>query len=132
MRTPSASSGGQVSAGELASVSGSKRTDAARSETKKPLTTSAGQVAHQPTTPTERPRAEATFQSAGTSRERPETGRTLFVATSYSWKSATPCSRGVSPVAIVVQRSGEARGRYVERRAWRPSARRALRLGSSP
>ena len=46
----------------------------ARSDTKKPLTSSAGWVAHQPTTPTLRPAAEATFHTAGTARELPEMG----------------------------------------------------------
>ncbi len=46
----------------------------ARSEMKNPETSSAGCVAHQPTTPTETPAAEATFQIAGTARERPEIG----------------------------------------------------------
>ncbi len=118
--------------GDCESVAASKRTGDARSEMKNPLTASAGHVAHQPTTPEVSPFAEATFQIAGPVRERPETGRDDPVATSNSWKSTTPCSGGVRPVAIVVQRSGEARGRYVSSRACAPFSRRDFRCGSRP
>ena len=60
-------------------------------------------------------------------RERPEIGSEEPVAASNSWKSTTPCSGGVNPVAMVVQRSGEARGRYVSRRAAAPFSSKALR-----
>ena len=99
-----------MSAGDFESASGSKRTGAARSETKKPFTFSAGHVAHQPTTPTVSPFADARFQIAGTFRDRPEMGSRARVFGSSSWKSVTPWSTGVRPVAIVVQMSGEAIG----------------------
>ncbi len=132
IRTPSASPSGHATAGERASDSGSNRTGAARSETKKPFTFSAGQVAHQSTTPTTRPFAEARFQIAGTRRERPEIGRRVPVFGSSSWKSVTPWSTGVRPVAIVVQMSGDAIGWYVFRFQVRPFAISAFRCGSAP
>ena len=44
------------------------------SETKNPVTSSAGWLAHHPTTPTDLPDALATFQIAGTARDLPEIG----------------------------------------------------------
>ncbi len=62
----------------------SNRIGLARSDTKKPVTSSAGCVAHHPTTPTDTPDAEATFQIAGTARVRPEIGTFCPVAGSTS------------------------------------------------
>ena len=47
-----------------------------------------------------RPAAEATFQIAGTARERPEIGTFCPVAGSTSWKSRTRCTSGPTPVAM--------------------------------
>ncbi len=78
-------------AGKATPASGnfSKRIGLAWSVTKNPLTSSAGCVAHHPTTPTFLPAAEATFQTAGTAREFPEIGTFRPVFGSTSWKSST-------------------------------------------
>src|ERR1022692_653820 len=123
-RTPSARPSGQVSAGEPLRTSTGKRTGEARSETKKPLTFSAGHVAHQPTTPTFSPFALATFQMAGTFRDQPEIGSRARVFGSTSWKSAMPWSTGDRPVASVVQMRGEIIGFTVSRFQVRPRATR--------
>ncbi len=85
----------------------SKRIGLAWSETKKPLTSSAGCVAHQPTTPTVSPEADATFQIAGTAREFPEIGTFWPVTGSTCWKSRTRWISGPTPVASVVHTIGE-------------------------
>src|SRR5664280_2859012 len=131
-RTPSARPSGQVSAGEPLRTSAGKRTGEARSETKKPLTFSAGHVAHQPTTPTFSPFALATFQMAGTFRDQPEIGSRARVFGSSSWKSAMPWSTGDRPVASVVQMSGEIIGFTVSRFQVRPRATSPERFGRRP
>jgi hypothetical protein len=87
-----------------------KRSGLARSETKNPSTSSAGCVAHHPTTPTFFPAAEAMFHTAGTARDSPETGSFVPDFGSVSWKSRTRCTSGPTPVAAVVQRIGERTG----------------------
>src|SRR5262249_25023791 len=66
----------------------------------------AGQVAHQPTTPTLRPASEAISQSARTFRIPLVTGRAapVFGLTATKW--LMPWASGVLPVAIVVQSTG--------------------------
>ena len=105
--TPGASDAGNATP---ARGSSPKRIGLAWSETKKPLTSSAGCVAHQPTTPTFCPAAEARFQTAGTARESPEIGTFAPVFGSTSWKSRTRWTSGPTPVAAVVQRIGESSG----------------------
>src|ERR1017187_5529169 len=131
-RTPSARPSGHVRAGDYGSASKSKKVDAVRSETKKPFTFSAGHVAHQPTTPTVTPFADARFQIAGTLRDRPEIGSFARVFGSSSSKSSTPWSTGVRPVATVVQMRGEDIGWYVSKFQVRPRATSAARFGRRP
>src|SRR5258706_15587454 len=99
---------------------------------KKPLTSSAGWVAHHPTTPTLRPAAEARFQTAGTAREAPEIGAFCPLFGSTSWKSSTRCRSGPTPVAIVVQMTGERIGTKLVIRVVYPSAERRFQLGMRP
>ena len=108
--TPADSAAGYVAP---SSGNASKRIGLAWSLTKKPFTSSAGCEAHHPTTPTLRPAAEATFQTAGTERELPEIGTLRPEAGSTSWKSSTRWTSGVTPVACVVQRIGESRGSWL-------------------
>ncbi len=112
--TPAASDAGYATPGFTVA---SNRIGLARSETKNPFTSSAGCVAHQPTTPTDSPDADATFQIAGTARERPEIGTFWPVAGSTSWKSRTRCTSGPTPVASVVHTMGERTGRNDSSRA---------------
>ena len=74
-------------------------------------------VAHHPTTPTVRPSEDATFQMAGTARDRPEIGILCPVAGSTPWKSSTRWTSGPTPVASVVQTTGDRIGMYDLRRA---------------
>ncbi len=81
------------------------RSRRARSETTTPLTGSAGQEPHQPRTATWPPWRESMFQRAGTRRTVEEIGTSpRGVATT---KSVMPWASGVTPVAIVVQMTGE-------------------------
>ncbi len=132
IRTPSASPSGHVRACDFTRRRGSKRTGAARSETRKPFTFSAGQVAQKPTTPTLSPFALARFQMAGTFRERPEIGRRVRVFGSSSWKSATPWSIGVRPVTIVFQTRGRPSAGSSRGPRSVPFATRAERFGRRP
>ncbi len=87
-----------------------KRIGLAWSVTKNPWTSSAGCVAHQPTTPTERPEEDATFQTAGTARDSPEIGTFWPLFGSTSWKSRIRWTSGPTPVATVVQTTGDRTG----------------------
>ncbi len=97
-----------------------------------PLIFSAGQVAHQPTTSTSSPRAEAMFQIAGTLRLRPVIGAICPVSGSLSTKSSTPCSPGETPVAMVVQISGDNIGTMVVISPQVPASISRFRFGIRP
>src|SRR5437764_1183410 len=99
---------------------------------KTPLTSSAGLVAHHPTTPTDLPAADAVFQIAGTVRENPEIGIRCPVFGSTSWKSRTRCTSGPTPVTTVFQTIGESSGMKLFRREEYPSATSRLQFGIFP
>src|SRR6266542_1693070 len=109
-----------------------KRIGLARSETKNPLTSSAGCVAHHPTTPTFFPAADAMFHTAGTARENPEIGSFAPLLGSTSWKSRMRWTSGPTPVARVPQTTGESTGKKLSRSAMNPSEARRAQLGILP
>src|SRR6266536_53131 len=110
----------------------SKRIGLARSETKNPLTSSAGCVAHHPTTPTFFPAADAMFHTAGTARESPDTGSFAPLLGSTSWKSRMRWTSGPTPVARVPQTTGDSTGKKLRRSAVKPSEARRAQLGIFP
>ncbi len=127
--TPASSDGGYATPARGTSLN---RIGLAWSVTKNPFTSSAGCVAHHPTTPTERPSADATFQTAGTARDSPEIGTFWPVFGSTCWKSRMRCTSGPTPVATVVQTTGESTGMKLFNLALYPSDVSRFQLGIRP
>ena len=127
--------------------------------TTQPFTASAGQVAHQLTTPTRSPLSEATFQNVFTLRRvalggcgrvrrrrsvaapRADANGLLSASRLTGVRSPAmrresadwmPWASGPRPVAIVVQTMAGTRSGSARSRARAPEARRAPRAGISP